>query len=110
MDKGEIIALGKPSDVKKSVNMSVLEIYVKDVRAISRMIKENLRINSQAFGDRINILTADTEQTLNDIKDMLSKNGFSIIEHRIVEPSLENIFIHLVSNPDPDKSGGQVRK
>lgn len=98
MNQGELIAVGTPEDVKKSVKMSVLEIYIDDVRKISKFIKENLKIESQAFGDRIAIVTNEPLETLKKIESALTEIGLKITEHRIKPPSLENIFIHLVSN------------
>jgi ABC-2 type transport system ATP-binding protein len=57
MNQGELIATGTPEHVKNSVKMSVLEIYIENVRKISKFIKEDLMIESQAFGDRIAIVT-----------------------------------------------------
>ncbi len=98
MNQGELIAVGTPENVKNSVNMSVLEIYIGDVRKISKFIKENLKIESQAFGDRIAIVTNKPEETLNKIKTALTGISLKITEYRIKPPSLENIFIHLVSS------------
>lgn len=98
MNQGELIAVGTPEDVKNSVKMSVLEIYIENVRKISKFIQENLKIESQAFGDRIAIVTDHPEETLSRIESTLNTIGLKITEHRIKPPSLENIFIHLVSN------------
>ena len=98
MNQGELIAVGTPEHVKNSVKMSVLEIYIENVRKISKFIKENLKIESQAFGDRIAIVTNEPMETLKKIEAALTEIGLKITEHRIKPPSLENIFIHLVSN------------
>jgi ABC-2 type transport system ATP-binding protein len=98
MNQGELIATGTPVEVKNSVKMSVLEIYIENVRKISKFIKEDLMIESQAFGDRIAIVTNEPLETLQKIEKSLSETGSKIAEHRIKPPSLENIFIHLVSN------------
>ncbi|MBK7868848.1 MAG: ABC transporter ATP-binding protein [Ignavibacteriales bacterium] len=98
MNQGELIAVGTPAEVKNSVKMSVLEIYIENVRKISKFIQENLNIESQAFGDRIAIVTDHPEETLGRIEKALNNIGLKVTEHRIKPPSLENIFIHLVSN------------
>lgn len=98
MNGGELIAVGTPEAVKNSVKMSVLEIFIEDVRKISKFIKENLEIDSQAFGDRIAIVTNEPEETLNKIETALTGIGSKISGFRIKPPSLENIFIHLVSS------------
>ncbi len=97
MNQGEIIALGKPEEVKATVNMSVLEIYADDIRRVSRLIKENFQIETQAFGDRIDILTNDPKELYESVSTLLTKHDLSINESRTIPPSLENIFIHLVN-------------
>lgn len=98
MNRGEIIALGKPQEVKDTVDMSVLEIYCDEVRKVSRIIRENLKYDTQAFGDRIDILSQNPEDVLIDVTGLLKKHNLAITESRIISPSLENIFIHLVSS------------
>ncbi|GAB1349688.1 ABC transporter ATP-binding protein [Ignavibacteriales bacterium] len=97
MNNGEIIALGKPEDVKATVNMSVLEIYADDIRSVTRIIKENFKIETQAFGDRIDILTGNPQELKKSVATLLQKYSLSINESRTISPSLENIFIHLVN-------------
>ncbi len=97
MNNGEIIALGKPEDVKATVNMSVLEIYADDIRSVTRIIKENFKIETQAFGDRIDILTGNPQELKKSVATLLQKYSMSINESRTISPSLENIFIHLVN-------------
>lgn len=97
MNQGEIIALGKPEEVKATVNMSVLEIYADDIRSVTRIIKENFKIETQAFGDRIDILTGNPQELKKSVATLLQKYSMSINESRTISPSLENIFIHLVN-------------
>lgn len=57
MNQGELIAVGTPAEVKNSVKMSVLEIYIENVRKISKFIQENLNIESQPWRQDCNRLT-----------------------------------------------------
>ncbi len=98
MHEGEIIALGTASEVMNSIGMSVLEIYTPAIRESVRVIKGGLPLDPQAFGDRINILTAEPAATLKDVAALLTSMGIEVTEHRVKTPSLENIFIHLVKN------------
>ncbi len=98
MHEGEIIALGTANEVMNSIGMSVLEIFTPAIRESVKTIREGLPLDPQAFGDRIDILTADPGKTLADVTALLSTKGIRITEHKFKTPSLENIFIHLVKS------------
>jgi ABC-2 type transport system ATP-binding protein len=100
MNRGELIAVGEPEKVMNSIGMSVLEIFTPEVRKTARLISTTLAIDSQAFGDRIDILCEDPEATLAKIRDLLISLDIQLTEFRIKTPSLENIFIHLVSKEE----------
>lgn len=96
MDKGKIIKLDTPGEIKKSINKKVIEIVCANVREVFSFLKEN-NFEVQLFGDRINIMTGTPEKTLAEIRDLLQKRSFIIDDYRIITPSLENVFIHIVN-------------
>ena len=98
MNKGEIIALDSPNNIKESINKKVLEIVCDNVRIAAKLIKDNLKIDVQLFGDRINTISDDPEKSYLVISELLTKHKIKIQDHRINIPSLENVFIHLVNN------------
>ena len=98
MNKGEIIALDSPNNIKDSINKKVLEVVCDNVRSASKMIKDNLMIDVQLFGDRLDTITDDPEKVYSQISELLTKYKIKIHDHRINIPSLENVFIHLVNN------------
>lgn len=98
MNNGEIIALDSPNNIKESINKKVLEIVCDNVRIAAKLIKDNLKIDVQLFGDRINTISDDPEKSYLVISELLTKHKIKIQDHRINIPSLENVFIHLVNN------------
>lgn len=98
MHEGEIIALGTAREVMNSIGMSVLEIFTPTVRESVKVIRENLPLDPQAFGDRLDILTPDPAGTLVKVTGLLAGGGITVTEHKVKTPSLENIFIHLVKS------------
>ncbi|KAB2908706.1 MAG: ABC transporter ATP-binding protein [Ignavibacteriaceae bacterium] len=97
MNDGKIIALGEPKEVINSTDMVVLEVFTPKIRESEKVIKNNTNFEPQAFGDRLNILTKDPEEAFKIVAETLKKHGLEIIEKRVKAPSLENIFIHIVT-------------
>ena len=50
----------------------------------------------QLFGDRIDIVVKNSADSLNNIINLFNQKDLVISSHRIIPPSLENVFIHLV--------------
>ncbi len=94
MNKGKIVAIDSPAEIKKSINKSVLEIVCSPSRNAYEILKE--KYESQMFGDRINIVVDDAEKDYPEIEKLLNKNEITINDKRTVTPSLENVFMYLI--------------
>ena len=96
MNRGEIIAVDTPQNIKASINKEVIEIITNDIKMTYSLLKEKFGTDAQIFGDRINLVTDDDKSAIDNIKTMLQKNNLTLINYRTITPSLENVFIHLV--------------
>jgi ABC-2 type transport system ATP-binding protein len=96
MNEGELIAIDTPQKIKESTNKKVIEIISDDIRRSYSILKDDPDVDVQIFGDRINIMVDDPETELHGIESILAEKNISITSSRIITPSLENIFIHLV--------------
>ncbi|MDZ7767497.1 MAG: ABC transporter ATP-binding protein [Melioribacteraceae bacterium] len=94
MNKGEIIAIDKPAEIKKSINKQVVEIVCSPSRKAYEILKD--KYESQMFGDRINLVVDDESKDYPEIEKLLRQNEITINDKRVVTPSLENVFIHLI--------------
>ena len=94
MNKGEIIAIDKPAEIKKSINKQVVEIVCTPSRKAYEILKD--KYESQMFGDRINLVVDDESKDYPEIEELLNQNEITINDKRVVTPSLENVFIHLI--------------
>jgi ABC-2 type transport system ATP-binding protein len=97
MNKGKLLALDTPQNIKKSVNREVIEIVCPDARKVYKILK-NEKYEVQLFGDRIDIVVENSAEQLNKILDYFKQKGLVISGSRIIPPSLENVFIHLVGD------------
>ena len=96
MNKGEIIAVDTPQNIKSSINKQVIEIITDNIKKTYSLLKEKYGTDAQIFGDRINLVIDDDKSAIDNIKKMLQINNLTLINYRTITPSLENVFIHLV--------------
>jgi ABC-2 type transport system ATP-binding protein len=96
MHKGKLISVDTPANIKDSINRKVIEIVCSNVRDVFVTLKNN-GYEAQLFGDRINIMTGNPDETLSSIKELMERNSYKIEDYRIMTPSLENVFIHIVN-------------
>lgn len=96
MNKGEIIAVDTPQNVKTSIHKQVIEIICNDIKKAYLVLKEKYETNVQIFGDRINLVVDNVEQAIEELNSSFNENNIQLISHRTITPSLENVFIHLV--------------
>jgi len=95
MNKGEIISMDTPRNIKDSIKQEVVEIVCTDVRNAYKYIKEYGK-EVQLFGDRINVVLTEYNKEYQGVEDVLKSHGIEIFDKRVITPSLENVFIHLV--------------
>ncbi|BDQ03166.1 ABC transporter ATP-binding protein [Ignavibacterium sp.] len=97
MHKGEIISLDTPERIKNSVGKKSVEIITSDIKLSYKILKAMEGFEIQIFGDRINLIAESTEEVIKKVKQILSSNGIELISYRVVNLSLENVFIHLIN-------------
>jgi ABC-2 type transport system ATP-binding protein len=97
MNKGEIISLDSPKNVKASLKEKIVEIVCSPIRKAYDTIKINTEFEVQMFGDRLNVALQNYDEQLNNLRQLLREAGVEIYDHRIIPPSLENVFIHLMN-------------
>ncbi len=99
MHKGKILICDTPQVVKSKMEGQVVEVVCDNIRAAYRLLRglEDIR-EVQAFGDRLNLIADTDRASIDSIRSQLSGGGFKIESIRTVEPSLENVFISMVTS------------
>lgn len=98
MNDGNIIAIDTPKRIKESLHKIVVEIVCTPIRNAYQIIREKTEYGLQMFGDRINVVLNNYEKEYRLIETILKESQVEIFDHRIITPSLENVFIHLIEN------------
>ncbi|MHA1269425.1 MAG: ATP-binding cassette domain-containing protein [Candidatus Helarchaeota archaeon] len=98
IDRGKIVALDTPKNLKKSIGGQIVEIDVEKARRAAKKFsneENSFIINIKELSDNtIAIEVNDGESAAPKIFKIASKYNIEIQNMRIREPSLEDVFIH----------------
>jgi len=101
MSGGTIMKVGTPSELRKDMPGEVIEIVCAPVRkGFERLRESGLFRSVQAFGDRVNVVTRRDSPKPATIREQLEEAGIDVQDIRMVRPSLENVFISLLSRQE----------
>ena len=95
---GKLMAVDTPAGIRKLLPGATLEIRADATRRAAALLREHVRSESIVlFGDRINLTTRTPETTEAEVRELLARNGIAVESLIAVEPSLENVFVSLLS-------------
>ena len=98
MSKGQVMKVDEPNNLKKLMQGEVIEIVCGRVRDAAKILKGGkLGKEVQTFGDRLNVVVESSATEFPLIKGALSAGGITIESWRVISPSLENVFISLLT-------------
>lgn len=119
IDKGQIVALDTPANLKKRIGGEIIEVDVnggKLPRAIKRLSKNGLEDPATKFIEKMNAVS-DTTIAI-EVKDMntalpkifkiASENNIEIDQVRMRAPSLEDVFIYYTGKSLRDEDASDV--
>ena len=101
MNRGSIMRIASPGELKSSMTGTIVEIACDRVRDAFRILKEERpTLEVQAFGDRIHVVLQDATIELPDVERLLARAGIVTASRRTIAPSLENVFISLLTHTE----------
>lgn len=96
--KGKLLACGTPDEVKKLMHGTILEIRSPEPRKAVSLLRDQLEADSVGlFGDRIHAVTRNPEKAALQAEEILTGAGLKLVEVRIVEPTLEDVFVSVLA-------------
>ncbi len=98
IDKGKIIALGTPTELKNILKGDIIVIEIDNVDNFNEEIltKEISNISEiRRIDGKISITTEKGENTLPRIINHLTKYGIKVLSVELLKPSLEQVFLYL---------------
>lgn len=98
IDAGKLIAEGNPKELKERyIQNRILEIECERIsEAIEILSNEFFVEETNVFGNSIHISVNNFYQSEEQIKNVLSANSINVLKVSEVNPTLEDVFIHLV--------------
>jgi len=102
IDRGRLLAVGTPDEVKQLMRGSILEVRCSDPRAAAALLRHALPGASVGlFGDRVHVVSAEGIE--DEVKTILGGHCVELEGIRPVEPSLEDVFVSAIES----RKGGQ---
>jgi ABC-2 type transport system ATP-binding protein len=101
--QGEIHQSGKPAEVRAGLHAKRLELRTSQISQAEKALDslnsaEDVVLDVQRFGDRIDLLVTDPERAERAVEEELTRKDVPIEEIRISEPTLENTFVATLRN------------
>ncbi len=99
MNKGRLMRVDTPENVKKTMRGEVVEIVCDRVRDGYLLLKTHPVVREiQAFGDRLNVIVDRAGEAIPVLEAALRSNGITVVSTRRIPPSLENVFISFLTS------------
>ena len=97
MVAGELVAEGRPSQIKAEQKDHLFEFVVDQPQRASDLLKKQLEgWRVSLFGDRLHVITSDEKQA-QQIAEQLRASGINVMSMRESRFSMEDVFISIVS-------------
>jgi ABC-2 type transport system ATP-binding protein len=96
LDKGRLLALDTPANLRSSLPGTLLEVVVAEPRAALEALRTRAHVdNAQVFGDRLHVWSnaTDEEAALREFERLAHQAGLTPPSVRPIVPSLEDVFI-----------------
>ncbi|RLI77469.1 ABC transporter ATP-binding protein [Archaeoglobales archaeon] len=95
IDKGRIIALDKPENLKKRVGEDVISLVVNDAKKLAMELELEEIHKIVRLDDRLELSVYRGESTIPRIIEIAQKVGIEVKAVSLRKPTLEDVFIHL---------------
>lgn len=90
LDKGDVIAQGKPKELEKQMGMEIVEMLAEEPEQLSQSIQADFGKTSIVIGDIIRIECEDGHEFIGKLRDKFSEKIKAIT---LRQPTLEDFFI-----------------
>ena len=96
--KGKLLACDTPDRLRGLMQGAILEIHTDNARKTALFLRERMPGASVGlFGDRLHLVSDDPAQGTDLVKGILQQKGIELRGIRQIEPSLEDVFVSVLS-------------
>lgn len=101
INEGKILIEDEPGIIKKTTGWAMVELWSDNARSASEIVRTFKGVRSASiYGDRLHV-SMEHKGLTDDIVAGLKRDGINIKDYREILPSLEDIFISLVTRHEP---------
>ncbi len=90
LDKGNLVALGTPSELRESVGGDCITVYSDDVESLQVNIEKRFDVTSRRVGESIRIEQPNGHEW---VRDLVSAFPDEVTSINLGKPTLEDVFI-----------------
>ena len=93
--QGEFRQTGTPSEIRGGLGVKRLSVYVDSLGEAERLLSNPAGpiLDVQRFGDHLDVLARRPDEARGVVQHTLSAGGVRVLDVRVDEPSLENVFV-----------------
>jgi ABC-2 type transport system ATP-binding protein len=104
LDRGRALALDAPQTLQRSLSGTFIALRADRPRSARDLLRSRPDVvTATLFGDTVHAFLHEGRGTA-EIVDTLREHGLVVEDARAVEPSLEDVFVHLLDRLDEDAS------
>lgn len=103
LHQGRLLGLGTPDEVKALMPGTLLELRTSAPRLTAALLREQLAglATVGLFGDRVHVATRAAAETDARTRTIVAAAGLELLSLRPIEPSLEDVFVAVLSDRSP---------
>jgi ABC-2 type transport system ATP-binding protein len=110
MANGRILIHDTPEKLKERMTGRLLEIIAEPQRAAIEILGSHERVRAlEIFGDRLHVVTGDSPEEETGLLKALDEKGVTVTSSRAIVPTLEDVFISLLSKEKTRSEGEKER-
>ncbi len=96
LDRGRALALDRPQTLQDSLEGTMRSVRADQPRRARDLLRTMAGVESASlFGESVHVLTG-SDTGADFLESELGREGIEVLEQERIEPSLEDVFIHLV--------------
>ena len=104
MNRGGVMKSDSPDALKKYMKGEIVEVVCDRAREASAILSGHPKVlEIQTFGDRLNVVLGSASRDLRSVEASLAENSVAVRSRRVIPPSLENVYISLLTHPEHEE-------
>lgn len=99
VNSGKAMVVDTPQNLRRFMTGELIEIVSDDIRRAANALQSTSAVRDvQVFGDRLNVVVDSSTNDFPVIHQRLIDANITLRDWRVIQPSLENIFISLITH------------